>query len=97
MLLLRKIPARVHAPEHDKVSYKTARIESVLRSLPQVRFSLFGDDAESDPEIYAAIRAKYPDQIGAIYIRRLHPDRTRARFADHLDVPAGAEAVQTSL
>ena len=96
VLLLRKIQARAYSTDHDKVAYKTARIENVLRSLPQVRFALFGDDTESDPEIYAAIRAKYPDQIAATYIRRLHPDRTRARFADHLEPADYTRAFQQS-
>jgi phosphatidate phosphatase APP1 len=92
VLLLRKIGPRLHSPDRDHVHYKTSRIEAVLRSLPNVRFVLFGDDAESDPEIYASIRAKYPEQIAAIYIRHLHPDLSRARFADHLDTAKSLEA-----
>jgi len=88
VLLLRRIGPRLQTADRDHASYKTARIESVLRSLPHVRFALFGDDAESDPETYAAIRAKYPEQVAAIYIRRLHPDAARARFPDHLDTGA---------
>ncbi len=57
----------------------------MLRSPPHVRFALFGNDTESDPEIYTSIRTKYSRQVAAIYIRRLNPDNTRARFAGHLD------------
>lgn len=65
-------------PIFDQITYKTAKIEEVLARLPQVRFTLIGDDGESDPEIYDAVRRKYPARIEAIWIRRVNPDPRRA-------------------
>lgn len=73
-------------PLFDQIAYKTAKIEEVLTRLPQVRFTLFGDDGERDPEIYDAIRQKYPERIEAIWIRRVNPDPRRAVFLSQGDL-----------
>ena len=48
---------------------KLAAIEPILHSFPDRRFILVGDTGEQDPEIYAQLARKYPDQIAAVYIR----------------------------
>jgi len=48
-----------------------------LSSLPQVRFTLVGDDGERDPEIYADIQKRFPDRITAIWIHKVNPDPSR--------------------
>jgi phosphatidate phosphatase APP1 len=73
-------------PLLDQIAYKTAKIEEILARLPQVQFTLIGDDGESDPEVYEAIRAKYPDRIDAIWIRRVNSDPKRAVFASQGDL-----------
>jgi phosphatidate phosphatase APP1 len=73
-----------HEPLTDQAAYKTARIEAVFARLPHVRFVLVGDDGERDPEIYDAIRARHPQRVSAILIRRVHPDPRRQRFPGQL-------------
>ena len=58
----------------DAFDYKTARLVDILERLPDVTFVLVGDDGERDPEIYESIRRRYPERIGAIWIRRATPD-----------------------
>lgn len=58
-------------PLRDQVAYKKAKIEEILTRLPDVRFTLIGDDGEQDPEIYRAIRDAFPDRVEAIWIRRV--------------------------
>jgi phosphatidate phosphatase APP1 len=63
----------------DPEKYKPAVIEPLLKRFPNRRFALIGDSGERDPEIYAALARKYPQQIVRIWIR------------DVTDEPAGAE------
>jgi phosphatidate phosphatase APP1 len=51
-----------------------------------VRFVLVGDDGERDPEIYDWVRRRHPQRVEAIWIRRVHPDPRRARFAGQRDL-----------
>jgi phosphatidate phosphatase APP1 len=64
----------------NQQGYKLRALEAVLLAYPQVRFTLFGDDGEQDPEIYAALQKKFPAQIEAVWIRRVDPNPARARF-----------------
>jgi phosphatidate phosphatase APP1 len=72
---------RTSEPLTDQVRYKTAKIESILATLPHVRFTLVGDDGEYDPEIYADIQTRFPDRIASVWIRRVNPDPARARIS----------------
>lgn len=65
--------------------YKRQALETIFLAYPQVRFALFGDDGEQDPEIYAALREKFPAQIDGIWIRRVNPDPHRSRFPAQAD------------
>lgn len=53
----------------DPVTYKTGVIEPLLKQFPKRRFILIGDSGEKDPEIYATLTRKFPQQIERIYIR----------------------------
>lgn len=53
----------------DPEKYKPAVIEPLLKRFPQRRFVLIGDSGERDPEVYAALARKYPEQIIRIWIR----------------------------
>jgi hypothetical protein len=66
----------------DPEKYKPAVIEPLLKRFPNRRFVLVGDSGERDPEIYAALAKKYPQQIVRIWIR------------DVTDEPASAERYQ---
>jgi phosphatidate phosphatase APP1 len=83
-------------PLTDQAAYKTAKIEAVFARLPHVRFVLVGDDGERDPEVYDAIRARHPQRVSAVLIRRVHPDPRRPRIPGQLDVDRVlAEAART--
>lgn len=58
--------------EHDR--YKLWRISSLLYAFPKMRFILVGDSGERDPEIYREVRARFPDRIAGIVIRRVPGD-----------------------
>ena len=70
----------------DQRDYKRRSIEAVFAAYPAVRFALFGDDGEKDPEIYAELQAKFPAQIEGVWIRRVDPNPARAKFPGQKDV-----------
>lgn len=70
----------------DQVTYKTGRIAEILTRVPQVKFTLIGDDTERDPEIYAEVRRLYPERVEAIWIRRVSPDAQRPRLEGQGDL-----------
>lgn len=70
--------------EHE--NYKVRRIETILAEFPQLKFFLFGDDGERDPEIYDAILTKYPDNIAGVWIHRVNPDPKRPTYPKQKDV-----------
>lgn len=53
----------------DPLEYKLQVIEPLMADFPARRFILVGDSGERDPEVYAAVAAKHPDQVLRIYIR----------------------------
>jgi phosphatidate phosphatase APP1 len=67
-------------PITDQVAYKKGKIETILKQLPLVRFTLIGDDGEHDPEIYADIQKRFPDRVTGIWIRQVNPDPARTRI-----------------
>jgi hypothetical protein len=50
---------------------KPKAIEKILNTYPGRQFYLVGDSGEHDPEVYAQIAEKYPDQILKIFIRNV--------------------------
>ncbi|MBN2296908.1 MAG: App1 family protein [Pirellulales bacterium] len=52
-------------------SHKLAAIEPIMTAFPRRRFILVGDSGEQDPEIYATVARKYPEQVAAIFIRNV--------------------------
>jgi phosphatidate phosphatase APP1 len=69
---------RTSEPLTDQVRYKTAKIETILATWPEVTFTLIGDDGEYDPEIYADINRRFPDRISTTLIRKVNPDPARS-------------------
>ncbi len=55
----------------DPLTTKPQIIERLLLRYPERRFILVGDSGEQDPEVYALIARKHPDQILRIYIRNV--------------------------
>jgi phosphatidate phosphatase APP1 len=66
---------------------KLLRIVRILSAFPKQQFILFGDNSQSDPSIYAAIAAKYPKKVFAIYINNV----LRRKEAATKEILAGAE------
>ncbi|HJT34510.1 MAG TPA: phosphatase domain-containing protein [Pirellulales bacterium] len=69
---------------------KRPAIEALLTTWPGRRFVCVGDSGQRDPEMYAALARKHPEQIARIYIRNVthaSPDDERFRKA-FADLPA---------
>jgi phosphatidate phosphatase APP1 len=69
--------------EHE--AYKLRRIETIFAQFPQMKFYLFGDDGERDPEIYNAVRVNHPDRIAGVWIRRINPNPKRPVYPEQHD------------
>ena len=75
-------------PVRDQFAYKTRKIEQLLERLPHVTFTLIGDDAERDPDIFAAIRKQHPTRIAAVWVRRVNAHPHLAVRPDQGDLAA---------
>ncbi|KAM0715775.1 hypothetical protein Q7P37_008289 [Cladosporium fusiforme] len=51
--------------------YKADRIEKVHSWLPQRKAILIGDSTQSDPEAYGDCARKFPEWVGAVFIRKV--------------------------
>ena len=60
---------------------KLLRVMRILDAFPNQKFVFFGDNSQQDPEIYASIAEKYPENIEAVYIRNIRPEREVATRA----------------
>jgi len=54
---------------------KLVRVTRILHAFPKQKFVLLGDNSQKDPEIYMSIANKYSEQIAAIYIRNISPQK----------------------
>lgn len=62
------------------IETKPILIEKILTTYQRRRFVFVGDSGEQDPEVYAGLLRKYPDQILKIFIRNVteeSPDNER--------------------
>jgi phosphatidate phosphatase APP1 len=67
------------SPEETKLPV----LERILQRFPQRRFALFGDAVEKDPEVYAELARRHPEQVAGIFIRVPLPQfDDEARFAE---------------
>ena len=71
------------SPEEGKIP----TITNLFETYPQRQFVLVGDSGEKDPEIYATIARRYPQQIKRIYIRNINNDEQRLQTV-FKDLPA---------
>lgn len=77
---------------------KRRTIERILADFPTRRFVLVGDSGERDPEIYASVARRRPDQVAGILIREVPAKASRAKVRERLAriarrLPAGAVTV----
>ncbi len=70
--------------------YKPAVIEPLLKQFPHRQFVLVGDAGERDPEIYANLARRYPQQVVRILIRDVtgEPDNSERYQAAFRGLPA---------
>ena len=59
----------------NKHATKFMRIVRIIEAYPHLRFILFGDDSQEDPNIYSALVDHFTDKIFAVYIRRVHKNK----------------------
>lgn len=65
---------------------KPAIIEKILATYPRREFVLVGDSGEQDPEVYAGLLRKFPDQVKKAYIRNVTQETAdNARFTAVFD------------
>ena len=55
----------------NNLSTKFTRIAGIMESYPHLKYILLGDDSQQDPDIYASVVAHFPNQVLAVYIRRV--------------------------
>ena len=60
---------------------KIRDIERIFAARQGQRFVLFGDTDQRDPEVYAEIRRRHPDQVAAIVMHRISDDVPAERVA----------------
>lgn len=65
------------ANENATFDLKVAHISEIMRRFPGRKFVLVGDSGEKDPEVYGAIREKFPDQVQEIRIRDVVNDQQK--------------------
>lgn len=65
------------ANENATLDLKVAHISEIMRRFPGRTFVLVGDSGEKDPEVYRAIREKFPAQVQEIRIRDVVNDRKK--------------------
>ncbi len=70
--------------------HKVSTITLLMQRFPRRQFILVGDSGEKDPEVYRAIRARFPQQVQEIWIRDIVDDRKRnpERLAKMNVIPA---------
>jgi hypothetical protein len=70
---------------------KIGQISALLQDFPRRNFVLIGDSGEKDPEVFAAIREQFPDQVAEIQIRDVvnHAKAKPERLRGMTIIPAG--------
>jgi len=63
---------------------KRRTIDRILDDFPGRRFVLVGDAGERDPEIYASIARRHPEQVAGILIREVPTKASRAKVHERL-------------
>lgn len=54
-------------------AFKLGVLQELMAKFPKRKFVFVGDSGEQDPEVYAELAMKFPDQVKAIFIRRVSP------------------------
>jgi len=60
-------------------------IEQIMADFPQRKFLLVGDSGERDPEVYAAVAGRHPDQVVGVAIRQVEGKRSWVKEGARLE------------
>jgi phosphatidate phosphatase APP1 len=63
---------------------KRRTIEQIMDDFPARRFVLVGDSGERDPEVYAAVARRRPEQVAGIMIREVPAKASRRKVRERL-------------
>jgi len=79
---------------------KRRTIEQIMDEFPSRRFLLVGDSGERDPEVYAAVARRRPEQVSGILVRQVEGKAPREKIRSRLDrlarrLPAGTMRIFT--
>ena len=75
------------------IEQKLKQISQIISHFPDRHFILIGDSGEHDPEVFAKIKQKFPQQIKEIRIRdilndkKCHPERLKGMIVINVDFP----------
>ena len=72
-------------------AHKSAAIDRLMESYPQLRFILVGDSGQADAQIYAEAAARHPGRVLAVWIRDVSGDARDAEVAALLEQTRGAD------
>jgi hypothetical protein len=75
---------------------KVADISRIFDARPGQSFVLFGDTSHRDPEVYAEIRARYPERVAAVFINKVNVTVSPHRVVGMHLVHNYAEAAATA-
>lgn len=93
-LMLRELGLTTLFKSAHSRAHKHEKIEAIMAAYPALKFVLIGDSGERDPEIYADVLRRHPDQVRAIYIRNVNPDPARIDALDRLTEQVSASGAQ---
>lgn len=96
-LLLRELGMRQVFKLTSHGNHKLEKIGLILSYYPELQFVLIGDSGEQDPEIYADVVRRHPNQVKVIYIRNVNPDPARIDALDKLIEEVSATGTQLIL
>lgn len=71
-IVLRNFPRLFAKKAKNEKPQKQKEILNLLKTYPDLKFILIGDNGEHDPVIYLEIAKAYPKRILAIYLRRVN-------------------------
>jgi phosphatidate phosphatase APP1 len=60
-------------------------IEHIMADFPRRKFLLVGDSGERDPEVYAEVARRHPEQVAGVAIRQVEGKLTRDKMQSRLD------------
>jgi phosphatidate phosphatase APP1 len=77
--------------------HKKTQLARLMSDLPGVRWVLFGDDGQHDPQLYRQAAADHPGRVMAIAVRRLSPTEQVLTHGTPLPLPdLGQRGVPTA-